>query len=117
MATVTYLRALSLAITGFTLNLIAYYPGFMSPDSLEIYVQSIDHHYLDSHPPIMAALWSTFNNFYQSPLTMLVFQLGLFWSSFYLLATTWFSSRRNQIFFFLGLLLAPFIQNFVAYLI
>ena len=48
---------------------------------------------------------------------MLLFQLSLFWGSFYLLAITWFSSRRSQIFFLLALLLAPFIQNFLAYII
>jgi hypothetical protein len=89
----------------------------MSPDSLDVYAQSASHHYTDSHPPIMAALWSVFNSFYKGSLIMLLFQLGLFWGSFYLLATTWFSLRRNQILFFFGLLLAPFIQNFLAYII
>ena len=113
----THTVALCLALIGFVLNLVAYYPGFMSPDSLDVYAQSISHHYTDSHPPIMAGLWSVFNNFYTGSLIMLLFQLGLFWGSFYLLATTWFSSRRNQIFLFLGLLLEPFIQNFLAYII
>ena len=114
---VTLIAAFCLAFAGFVLNLIAYCPGFMSPDSLEVYLQSIDHHYLDSHPPVMAALWSVFNKFYQSPVTMLLLQLALFWASFYLLATTWLSSRRNQVFLFVGVLLAPFIQNFLGYLI
>jgi hypothetical protein len=113
----TYIVALCLAFTGFVLNLVAYHPGFMSPDSLDVYTQSISNHYTDSHPPIMAGLWSVFNSFYKGPLIMLLFQLGLFWGSFYMLATTWFSSRRDQIFFFFGLLLAPFIQNFLAYII
>jgi hypothetical protein len=115
--TVKNIVAVCLAVTGFVLNVVAYYPGFMSPDSFDIYTQSIGHHYTDSHPPIMAGLWSIFNRVYQSTLTMLLFQLGLLWSSFYLLAVTWFSSRRNQIWFFCGFLFAPFIQNFVAYLI
>ncbi|HEV8506738.1 MAG TPA: hypothetical protein VGQ53_15110 [Chitinophagaceae bacterium] len=113
----TSIVGLCLAVIGFVLNLVAYYPGFMSPDSLDVYSQSISHHYTDSHPPIMAGLWSIFNSLYKGSAIMLLFQLGLFWSSFYLLATTWFSSRRNQIFFFVGLLLAPFIQNFLGYII
>jgi len=113
----TYRVALCLAVAGFVLNLVAYYPGFMSPDSLDVYGQSITRHYTDSHPPIMAGLWTVFNTFYKGSLIMLLFQLSLFWGSFYLLAITWFSSRRSQIFFLLALLLAPFIQNFLAYII
>lgn len=114
---VPYMLPLCFGVIGFLLNLVAYYPGFMSPDSLDVYTQSISHHFQDSHPIAMASLWSILNNLYKGPQVMLVFQLGLLWTSFYFLATTWFSSRRSQIYFFCGLLFAPFIQNFVAYII
>ena len=106
-----------LAFTGFLLNLIAYYPGFMSPDSLDIYGQSLSHHYTDWHPPLMAWFWSLLNNIYRGPQGMLIFQLGLLWTGFYFLSTGWFSSRRSYLYLFTGLLIAPFVQNFAGYII
>ncbi|MDO6432719.1 hypothetical protein Q4E93_19085 [Flavitalea sp. BT771] len=89
----------------------------MSPDSLDIYGQSISGHYGDWHPPLMAWFWSLANKLYQGPQVMLLFQLALLWASFYFLATGWFSSRRSRIWLFLGFLLAPFVQNFAGYII
>jgi hypothetical protein len=114
---VRYPLAVCLGLAGFTLDLVAYYPGFMSPDSLDVYTQSVTHHYIDTHPPIMALWWGVLNYVYRGPQVMLVFQLAVLWTSFYFLAISWFSSRRSQVWFFCCLLLAPFIQNFVAYLI
>ena len=106
-----------LAFAGFLLNLIAYYPGFMSPDSLDIYGQSISHNYTDWHPPLMAWCWSMLNRIHKGPEVMLVFQLGLLWTGFYFLATGWFSDKRSCLYLFTGILLAPFIQNFAGYII
>lgn len=106
-----------LGLTGFLLNLVAYYPGFMSPDSLVIYEQSISQHYGDWHPPLMAWAWSFLNRLYSGPQVMLIFQLALLWTGFYFLATGWFSSRRSRTWLFCGLLLAPFVQNFAGYII
>ncbi|MEI9946499.1 MAG: hypothetical protein WDN26_20040 [Chitinophagaceae bacterium] len=106
-----------LAVTGFFINLVAYYPGFMSPDSLDIYEQSIHHHYRDWHPPVMAWFWSLLNRIYEGPQVMLIFQLGLLWTGFYLLASSWFQSKRIRTWLFFGLLLAPFVQNFAGYII
>lgn len=106
-----------LGMAGFLLNLVAYYPGFMSPDSLDIFGQSISHSYRDWHPPAMAWFWSLLNNMHEGPQVMLAFQLGLLWISFYMLATSWFSSRRGCTFLFIGLLLAPFVQNMAGFII
>src|SRR6188472_406337 len=110
---VRYPLAVCLGLAGFTLDLVAYYPGFMSPDSLDVYTQSVTHHYIDTHPPIMALWWGVLNYVYRGPQVMLVFQLAVLWTSFYFLAISWFSSRRSQVWFFCCMLLAPFIQNFV----
>ncbi len=112
-----YLIPLYLGLIGFFLNVAAYSPGFMSPDSLDIYEQSVNHHYRDWHPPMMAWFWSFLNMLYKGPQVMLIFQLTLLWTSFYLLATSWFSSRRGRTWLFFGLLLAPFVQNFAGYII
>lgn len=109
--------SLWLAIGGFLVNFIAYYPGFLSPDSLDQYNQSITHHFNDWHPPVMSWFWSLLNLLYTGPAVMLVFQLLLLWASFYLLATSWFWSGRRRLWFFILILLAPFIQNFAGYII
>ncbi|MGN6568547.1 MAG: hypothetical protein ACTHJ0_11370 [Flavipsychrobacter sp.] len=107
--------AFIICLSGFLLNLIAYYPGFMSPDSLDQYQQAITGDYNDWHPPIMAGLWHLFNYIYSGPLLMLVFQLSLFWTSIYLLLT----AIKGHIWKLSILLLAfaPFIQNFTGYII
>lgn len=108
---------LYLSILGFALNLIAYYPGFMSADSISQYEQAIFHKYGDWHPPIMSLLWSFLNIFSKGPQLMLVLQLFFLWTSFYLLSRSWFSSKRSYLILFFCFLLAPFIQNIAGYII
>jgi len=107
--------AFVVCLLGFVFNLIAYYPGFMSPDSLDQYQQSLSGIYNDWHPPIMSGLWHLFNYIYAGSLMMLLLQLFMFWLSIYILLTsikglTWKLS-------ILLLSLAPFIQNFAGYII
>jgi len=106
-----------LAAIGFAVNLIAYYPGFMEPDTVDIYEQALNHHYRDWHPPAMAWFWGLLNHIHHGPQVMLIWQLGLLWMSFYLLATHWFTTKRTILWLFLGFFLAPFIQNFAGYII
>lgn len=106
-----------MAMAGFLLNFIAYYPGFMSPDTVDQYGQSVTRHFNDWHPPVMSWFWSLLNQIHSGPLVMLAFQLGLLWTSFYLMATSLASSKRNRLWLFIIILLAPFIQNFSGYII
>jgi len=102
-------------VSGFTLNLIAYYPGFLSPDSFDQYSQAASGQYNDWHSPIMAVLWGLFIKVRPGTLLILIFQLGLLWTSVYLLL----SSIKSKLWYVLILLfsLAPFIQNFAAYIV
>jgi hypothetical protein len=107
--------AMFFCIAGFVFNLIAYYPGFLSYDSFVQYSQALTGQYSDWHPPIMAALWRLLDHLHPGPLPMLVFQLLCFWISCYLLMTI----VRSRVWLVLMMLfsMAPFVQNFVGYII
>jgi len=107
--------ALIICFLAFAFNLIAYYPGFLSPDGLNQYQQAVTNTYDDWHPPIMAGLWHLLNYIYSGPLMMLIFQLGMFWVSIYLLLTA-INDRLWKICIVL-LSFAPFVQNFAGYII
>lgn len=104
-----------ICLTGFILNLIAFYPGFLSPDSLEQYQQSLTGIYTDWHPPAMAYFWRQLNKIHQGPGLMLVFQLACLWFSIFYLLTS-IKSRAWQILVVLFAIM-PFVQNFAGYII
>lgn len=98
-----------------TLNIIAYQPGFMSPDTLEVYEQALNNSYSDWHPPVMAILWHMLLYIQNGPLPMLIFQMLLLWGSIYLLLDSHKEKRWYiliAVFTFL-----PFVQNFPGYII
>jgi hypothetical protein len=83
---------LSVAL-GFTLNILVFYPGFMSPDSLAQYQQASVNVYSDWHPPIMAWVWRILSFVFVPPSGLLFFQMILLWGSIYLLALEFISTR------------------------
>lgn len=102
-------------IIGFILNFIAYYPGFLSPDSFDQYSQAVSGQYNDWHSPVMAVIWRAFLRIYPGTLLILIFQLSLLWTGVYLLL----NSVKSKLWYILVLLfsLAPFVQNFAAYIV
>lgn len=108
---------LVVAIIGFTIDLLAFYPGFMYIDTIDQYTQAISNRYTDWHPPIMAGLWSLLNLIYKGPQVMLVFQLLLLWSSFYILATTWCKRLMPLLCLVLLFVCAPYVQNFAGLIV
>jgi hypothetical protein len=108
-------QAAWISIAGFVLNLVAFYPGFLNPDSLNQYSESLSGVYADWHPPAMAVLWRGFNAIAEGPAPMLVLQLGLLWGSCYLLYPL--CNRRAWRLLVVGAFLAPFVQNFAGVII
>lgn len=108
-------QAAGVSIAGFALNLLAYYPGFLNPDSIDQYNQSLSGTYSEWHPPVMAVLWRGFNLIQEGPASMLVLQLGLLWGSCYLLYAL--CNRRLWRLLVAGLFLAPFVQNFAGVIV
>ncbi|MDF2187446.1 hypothetical protein [Paraflavitalea sp. CAU 1676] len=107
----------TISFTGFILDLVACYPGFLYIDSVDQYTQSIHFSYTDWHPPIMAGVWSLLNFIYKGPLLMLVMQLALLWTSFYLIASTWCRKSLPLIALLLLFALAPYVQNFAGLIV
>lgn len=66
---------------GFVLVLAAFYPGVMSPDSIDQWRQGRSWEFFDIHPPIMSALWGLMDRVWAGPAGMLVFHNALFWGA------------------------------------
>ena len=77
----------AVAITGFTLSILAFWPGFMEYDSFKQYAQAIGKLPLDDwHPVSMTLLWKVLISLYNGPEPMLVLQMFLYWAGFLYLA-------------------------------
>src|SRR5215470_16614346 len=76
----------ALVIVGFGLELRAFWPGLMSTDSFEQYVQAALRRYNDHHPPIMAWVWSRTDRVIPGPGGMLIVHLALLWSGLWAVA-------------------------------
>lgn len=100
-------------IAAFIINLVAYYPGFMSPDTLDQYEQAVTNNYHDWHPPLIAYVWSILNKVKDGPSMMLVIQLLFYWVSIFLIAKR---VQSKTIIVVLLLSLTPFIHNYSGYI-
>jgi len=76
--------AVALALIGFSLTCTAFFPGFMSVDSLTQYGASKNLVLDDWQPPIMSGLWSVLNMVFSGPEGLLFFHQTLLWLGLYL---------------------------------
>lgn len=107
---------LFLCFVGFLLNYLTYFPGFMSPDSLDQFGQALRGKYDDWHPPIFAFVWRQLNKIEEGPELMLAVHLIFLWLSCYLFSM----SSRNGIWrigIFLLFFFSPFIHNFSGWIL
>jgi hypothetical protein len=104
------LHSLYLAVFGFFISSIVFYPGFMSADSLAQYAASKSLLFDDWHPPIMSWVWSILNLFFQGPEGLLYFHLSFLWLGLYI----WFLRYRDQKYSWLILIIGflPWVINF-----
>jgi len=98
-------------ILGFIGCLIAFWPGFMSGDSLDQLAQARNGVYQDWHPPLMSAVWSRLLLFSNGPAPMLVLHVGFIWLALWLLVRR-FASNRHAIWVFPLVGLLPWVSNF-----
>ena len=108
----TWLVAVGLVL--FVCNVLLFYPGHMSNDTMQQLSQAIgDKPFSDWHPPIMALLWSVLISVTGHVSSMLVFQLSLLWSALYLLASYLYGVSRKRWVSLLpyALGLSPFVLN------
>ena len=96
---------------GFGLSFFLFYPGFISPDSLDQFTQALHGQYGNWHPPVMAGLWHLLLNFYVGPQPMLFFQLLLLWTGVGFLTDVFLKRQPwlSPLLFFL--MAAPYVQN------
>lgn len=103
-----------IVVAGFLLSATAFYPGFMSADSLMQYDQSLTLRFTDWHPPLMSALWSLLNRGAHGPEGMLYFQLALLWAG---LAAWCWQYRTRPLAWLIPLIgLMPWVLNFAGVL-
>lgn len=88
---------------GFVLALVAFYPGYMSPDSKEQLMQARAWEFTDWHPPLMAAVWGVVDRVIPGPAGMLVLQNAAYWGA---AALFWRATYRRSA--WLGLWLVGF---------
>jgi hypothetical protein len=74
--------ALVIIVCGWALTLATYWPGWMSFDAADQYLQVLNGRFTDVHPPLMAALWTWTNRVVPGPggifaLHALAFWIGL----------------------------------------
>lgn len=95
---------------GFFISLAAFFPGFMSNDSLVQYSESKTLIFKDWHPPIMSWLWSILNLPFDGPEGLLIFNLLLLWGSLYI----WHEHFSDKKYAWLILLIGffPWVINF-----
>ncbi len=101
-----------LVIAGCAFTIASAYPGFMSFDSLDQYVQAKNNVYNDWHPPFMAWLWNKFLYIIDGPnLMMFLFNLT-YWFSIWLIATK--IKNFALCIFLIALSLSPVMINFIG---
>jgi hypothetical protein len=71
---------------GFVYSVLAFFPGWMSPDSVSQYSEAKSKVFYDWHPVLMAWWWSKLDRLYEGPAPMLLQNLVLYWGAWALLA-------------------------------
>jgi hypothetical protein len=85
---------------GFALAVVAFYPGYMSPDSMSQLAQGRAWEFTDWHPPLMAALWGLLDRVFPGPAGMLVLHNAAYWGA---AALFWRATYRRSAWLGLGL--------------
>ncbi|MGH8841720.1 MAG: hypothetical protein ACREX1_03440 [Advenella sp.] len=70
-------------VMGFIVCALAFYPGIMTPDTLDQLAQANSQSFNDWHPPMMAWLWSGLNRVFPAASGFLFFDLFLLWFGLY----------------------------------
>jgi hypothetical protein len=108
----------ALALAGFVISLLAFWPGFMEFDSFDQYAQAIGKEQLnDWHPVILVFVWKLLIFVHDGPQLMLLLQLLLYWSGFLYLALRLL--QRDKPWLAVAAILvafSPFLVNFAGVL-
>jgi hypothetical protein len=103
----------ALCTIGFLICLVAFYPGYMSLDSLDQWNQGRAWVFWDYHPPVMSAVWGILDRFFPGPFGMLFLHNAMFWSG---TALFWRHTWRKSIILGLGLISFAYLPPVLALL-
>ncbi|HEX8146487.1 MAG TPA: hypothetical protein VF591_04710 [Pyrinomonadaceae bacterium] len=98
---------------GFLLCVIAFYPGYMSPDSIRQLTEGRAWSFTDWHPPLMAAVWGVLDRAVPGPFGMLLLHNAVFWGA---LAVFWRATYRRSVWLGLCLVGLGFLPTALALL-
>lgn len=93
-------------------TIVASYPGFMSPDSIDQYAQAKKNQYTDWHPPLMAWIWNKLLWIKDGPQPLLFLNNILYWVSILIIALK--IRRFGLVLLLLLLSIAPPLINFIG---
>ena len=86
------------ALLGFMGNILVFYPGFLSNDSMNQLKQAMGLQPIsDLLPPVMTLVWRGMIRLTGSPASMLVFQLLMLWSALFGLALYVFKKNQSHL--------------------
>lgn len=77
------------------LSILAFFPGYMSIDSVAQLTQARAHALTDWHPPVMAWLWGWLDVLWPGPAGMLILHCTLFWGALGLWAFSCFETATG----------------------
>lgn len=83
-------RPWAVALAGFALTVLLYFPGGMSSDSVAQLAQARSGTFANWHPPLMAWVWRPIDGLLPGPAGMLILQAAAWWGGLALLATRLF---------------------------
>jgi hypothetical protein len=84
-------RPWAVALAGFALTVLLYFPGGMSSDSVAQLAQARSGTFANWHPPLMAWVWRAIDSLLPGPAGMLILQAAAWWGGLALLATRLFA--------------------------
>ncbi|MBC7932072.1 MAG: hypothetical protein H7Z38_16055 [Rubrivivax sp.] len=100
-----------LCAAGFLLCVVAFYPGYMSPDSTGQLMQARAWDFTDWHPPLMAAVWGVVDRALPGPAGMLILQNAAYWGA---VALFWRATYRRSVWLGLGLVAFGFMPQVLS---
>lgn len=101
----------SVGLFGAVVSAMVFWPGLMSPDSIDQLQQARSAIFHDGHPPILAWLWRWLDVLLPGPVGVLILQALLWWLGFAQLA--WITFRGDLRFLWVVLVAGFFPSTFV----
>jgi hypothetical protein len=95
-------KATYIILAGWVTTTVAFYPGFMSADSINQYYQVLSGNYNAHHPVVFANLWSLLNKVVAGPFLMLLLQTTIYWASILILYLKKRKSRYSHLIILMG---------------